>query len=255
MSRNVACNSRAIPVSVFSPLKGVQIPIIRQPLSNQTAEKHLSLPFFRLCGACSVLAGVTFLLAQLLPRNLIDPAELAQGLALLSNRIYYLWFIFFCVFLLFASMVAVSFKKFREHPFLTCIGLNGYTVFGLAMVFRTFLVLFARIRPPIRILDEMNPGFGAYKVLYLVLMIGMLVGDLFYGLAMDKRSGPQLERLGGVSLVTGASLTALVLLNDYPNHVWLSNILRDALSANELIVRLVIGIWLWHPLGVRRSGN
>jgi hypothetical protein len=212
-------------------------------LDKRLSMETLSTVLYRYSGACSALGGLTVLFAQLWPRILIDPTALARQLDIRSNRNEYFWLIIFDGLLVLISVLALGFTTRRKSPILTSIGLDGYILFTIVVFARAFLVLFIEVKPPVLELDEMQPGTGTSEVLYIILMLGFIVGNLFFGLAMRASSGP--GHLSEAGLLICAAVAALILLNDCVGPHSIADILRYALSGIQVFVRFAIGIWLW----------
>ena len=215
-----------------------------------------SRAFFRLAAIAALLSGLTTFAVHLLPRFYAGPNEFERLVGLHAEPIYILrlWIVIFHVLLVVVSMLGVALRKLNDSPGLIILGFLGYLLFAAAELFRTAMGLAAlnrtwraayetatdeQVRSSLRTLMEgwqgINEGF------FFLLILGFLIGNLFFGLVLIRGIG--LEKIIGVALLIWTALGAntMVGFTEFSNlelPEWISWTFQPA-------VRFLIAWWLW----------
>ena len=219
--------------------------------------------FFRFVAVCAFLSALTTFGVHLLP--LLHPASTFEEQLQLSNNPIYkfrLWVVFIHILFVFASMWGIAAAKYKTAAGWVGLGLGGYAVFALAELTRVSLVLNTVNGWRSRFLNESDPQVREFikenlmswtqvnNGLFFLLVIGFLLGNIFYAIATRKGSG--LEKWISNLLFLWALLGFITLFNEYLGQSWM-NFVPDFISYTyQPFVRIVIGIWLWK---IARSVN
>jgi hypothetical protein len=214
-------------------------------------------PFFiRGTAICAFLSALTTLGVHLLP--LLHPTQtFEEQVQLAKNPIYVfrLWVVLIHILLVLASMWGVAAKRYRVSAGLLGLGLGGYWIFGLAELFRVSLTLNAVNGWRSRYLMEKDPAVQQFlrqellswpqinDALFFLLVLGFLLGNLFYSFALRKGTG--LEKWVSVLLLLWAGLSFTTLLHEFLGQAWLDFIPEFLSYTFQPFVRIMIGVWLW----------
>jgi hypothetical protein len=212
--------------------------------------------FFRFAAVCALLSAFTTLGVHLLP--LLHPAPTFEEQLQLSNNPIYkfrLWVVFIHIMFVLASMWGIAAAKYRTAAGWIGLGLGGYWIFGLAEFFRVSFVLNAVNGWRTRYLNESDPQVREFlkenlmswpqinEALFFLLVIGFLLGNIFYAIATRKGIG--LEKWVSNLLFLWAVIGFLTLLHEYLGQTW-ANFLPEFVSYTyQPLVRTIIGVWLW----------
>jgi hypothetical protein len=79
--------------------------------------------------------------------------------------------------------------------------------------------------------------------MYWLLLIGFLVGNLVYSLALLKRGG--FDRVIGACFLAAALLTAFILSREFGGPGLPASINPWIYPAIQPLARILIGAWLW----------
>ncbi len=212
--------------------------------------------FFRFVAICAFLSALTTFGVHLLP--LLHPANTFEEQLQLSNNPIYkirLWIVFIHILFVLASMWGVAAAKYKTAAGWIGLGLGGYWIFGLAEFFRVSFALNAVNGWRSRFLSETDPHAREFlkenlmswpqinDTLFFLLVIGFLMGNIFYAIATWKGIG--LEKWVSNLLFVWAAIGFITLLHEFLGQIWL-NFMPEFISYTfQPFVRIIIGIWLW----------
>ncbi len=219
-------------------------------------QQPFSRAFIRGAAVCAFLSALTTLGVHLLP--LLHPAQtFEQQLLMVKNPVYIfrLWVVLIHILLVLASMWGVAAARYRTAAGLLGIGLGGYWIFGLAELFRVSLTLNAVNGWRSRYLNETDPTVQEFlrqnllswpqvnDALFFLLILGFLIGNLFYAFALRKGVG--LEKWVSILLFIWAGMSSATLLEEFLGQTWLNFFPAFLSYTFQPFVRIMIGIWLW----------
>ena len=212
--------------------------------------------FFRFVAICAFLSALTTFGVHLLP--LLHPANtFEQQLQLSNNPIYKfrLWIVFIHILFVLFSMWGVAAAKYKTAAGWIGLGFGGYWIFSLAEFFRVSFVLNAVNGWRSRFLTETDPHTREFlkenlmswpqinDALFFLLVVGFLMGNLFYAIATRKGIG--IEKWVSNLLFLWTAIGFTTLLHEFLGQTWL-NFMPEFISYTyQPLVRIVIGIWLW----------
>jgi hypothetical protein len=213
---------------------------------------NASPAFLRFAALCAFISAVTTFGVHLLP--LLHPAPTFETqLQLAKNPVYIfrLWVVIIHILLVLGSMWGVAVVKFRTAPGWIGLGIGGYFIFGLAELFRISIVMNAVNPIRLRYLQQPDPALKATLLnwphlndaLFFLLVIGFLIGNLFYAIAFRK--GVRLERWISLLLFIWSGLSLATLLQEYLYQTWINFIPEFISYTYQPFVRILFGIWLW----------
>jgi hypothetical protein len=211
---------------------------------------------YRVAAVASVLSAITTLLLILMP-ELFAPGEgLEARIARVTETAYRVraWAYLVHPFLTTTAAIGAYFALRDGTPGRALAGLGGFLVWGFTEAAQQAwtLVAFDRWRVAWLAGDEavraMMPTLvrvhdGVWDAMYLLLLIGFLIGSVAYGTALVRRRG--LERAIGVFYFAAAALTMIYLSGEFggplPPESWTTWIYL----ALQPLARVAIGVWLW----------
>jgi hypothetical protein len=212
--------------------------------------------FFRFAAFCAFLSALTTFGVHLLP--LLHPADtFAQQLQLSNNKIYIfrLWVVFIHILFVFASMWGIAAAKYKTAAGWVGLGLAGYGLFSLAEFIRVSLTLNTVNAWRARFLTESDQQVREFlkenlvtwpqvgTALFFLLVIGFLLGNIFYAIATRKGTG--LEKWVSNLLFFWSGLGIITLSNEFLGQTWLDFVPDFVSYTFQPFVRIVIGTWLW----------
>ncbi|PYI88561.1 MAG: hypothetical protein DMF03_10110 [Verrucomicrobia bacterium] len=220
--------------------------------------------FIRFAAICALLSAITTLGVHLIPGSEVA-TNFDERIALHTNKLYLarLWIVLFHIIIVLSSLWGVAILNWRRAPGWIGLGFVGYLLFALAELFRTSLVLFALNRDwrstfthatgdsaTQNILQPLLAGWpGVNDALFFLLVVGFLLGNLFYGISFVS-SPRRFDRLIGIMLLLWAGLGCLTVLQQYadvrslpPTPDWIA-------WTYQPLVRVVLGLWLWNAVPV-----
>jgi hypothetical protein len=165
------------------------------------------------------------------------------------------------IFVVVTSLWGVAFVKWRSATGWVGLGFLGYLLFAAAELFRTSLALFALNRDWRAGFARGNGDSGAQDVfrpllaawpglndaLFFLLIVGFLLGNLFYGISFLSAAGG-LDRLLAILLLIWAGLGCYTLLAQYSGVVSLPALPDWTAWTYQPLLRLLLGIWLWNAV-------
>ncbi|MBC7901139.1 MAG: hypothetical protein H7070_13930 [Saprospiraceae bacterium] len=212
--------------------------------------------FFKAMAVCAFLSGLTTLGVHLLPRLYAGPNEFERLVGLQADPIYIfrLWLVIFHILLVTASMWGVAARKLKDSAGPMILGFLGYLLFAAAELFRTSMGLFTlnrgwraayaettqeTVKSSLRIMMDAWPAVS--DSLFFLLILGFLIGNLFYGLTLVR--GVHLERIVGIALLIWTAIGVNTLADIAGFRIlslpeWVSWTFQPA-------VRFMIAWWLW----------
>lgn len=222
--------------------------------------------FFRFAAVCALLSAVTTFGVHLIPVP-GGPLSLDAQVALHKNTLYLarLWVVLLHIFLVTASLWGVAAAKLHVRAGLMGLGFLGYLLFAIAELARTSFVLFALNRGwraqyaaaanDASVQDSLRPLLLGYLPLsnafFFLLILGFLIGNLFYGIAFLSSIERPLDRVLGVALLIWACLGLMTLLRDYGQFAWVPEMPGWVAWTYQPAVRVLIAIWLWSVADLR----
>lgn len=213
--------------------------------------------FYKATATCSFLSVATTLLLIFLPR-LYDPGESFESrLALVDNPIYMLraWVYLLHPFVVLGAALGVAMVMRRLSGGLAAAGFLCFLLWALTEAGQQALTLVAyhgwaaayatadvATQEVLRM--QISTYHAVWDSMFLLLLIGFLLGNLFYGVAMVNDRGN--ARVLSVLFLAVAVLTAFGVSREIGGPalpsamgVWLYPIVQP-------VSRLLIGIWLWN---------
>jgi hypothetical protein len=212
--------------------------------------------FFKFAAFCAFLSALTTFGVHLLP--LLHPVSTFEEQLQLSNNAVYkfrLWIVLIHIMFVLVSMWGIAAAKYKTAAGWIGLGLGGYWIFGLAEFFRISFVLNAINGWRTRYLNESDPQVREFlkenllswpqinEALFFLLVIGFLLGNIFYAIA--TRNGIGLEKWISNLLFLWAAIGFLTLLHEYLGQAWANFIPEFVSYTYQPLVRIIIGIWLW----------
>jgi hypothetical protein len=165
-------------------------------------DQRFSPTFIRFTAICAFLSALTTFGVHLLP--LLHPASNFEEQARLASHpiyIFRLWWVLIHILFVLASMWGVACAKYRTAAGWIGLGMGGYFIFGLAELTRVSLTLSAVNGWRMRYLTEADPAVKEFlrqtllnwmqinDALFFLLILGFLLGNLFYAIAFYKGLG------------------------------------------------------------------
>jgi hypothetical protein len=215
-----------------------------------------SRSFLRFAAICAFGSALTTFGVHLLP--LLHPANTFEQQLLLSQSPIYklrLWIVLVHISFVLVSMWGFAAVKYKTDAGWIGLGLAGYALFGLAEFFRISFAMNAITPWRARMLTELDPQIRGdlreyllswpqiNDALFFLLVVGFLVGNIFYAIATTKSRG--LEKWISSLLFIWALLGSITLLHEFLNQRWLNFVPEFVSYTFQPFVRIVIGIWLW----------
>lgn len=211
--------------------------------------------FYRFCAAASFLSVLTTLALILLPRMYGAPQDLAERAALLDSPYYILraWVYLLHPFAVGLGAVGAGLLVARESVGSALLGAIGFLVWGLTEAGQQTLTLvglhgwlreYAGGTPEVRdaIAVQIATYDGIWASMFLLLLIGFLVGNASFGFGLAGSRG--LSRIVGWFYLAVACLTALNVSRRLGG-LGLPPMLQPWLyPLVQPMARFAIGVWL-----------
>ena len=219
---------------------------------------HFSRSFFRAAGLCSVLSAVTTLLLIFLPQLYEVPGTVEEQVTLHANSFYMarLWVYFAHPFLVLTAAWGVAAKKLDTAAGAASTGFLFFMVWGFTEALQQALSLVAlnftwragyaeSTDEALRtMLQTQITGFaGLWDALFFLLLVGFMLGNLLYGIALWKGTG--LEKVLSWLFFLIAAFTLINLISNYGGPALLSGALGWLYPVIQQVARVLIGLWLW----------
>jgi hypothetical protein len=216
----------------------------------------LSNKFYKATAICSFLSVATTLLLIFLP-NLYDPGETFESrLALVDNPVYRLraWVYLLHPFVVLGAALGVAMAIRRRSGGLAVAGFLCFLLWALTEAGQQALTLVAYhgwagayAAADAATQEVLRMQISTYRAIwdsmFLLLLIGLLLGNIFYGVAMVNDRGS--ARVLGALFLAVAVLTAFTVSLEVGGPglpsalaVWLYPIVQP-------VSRLLVGVWLW----------
>ncbi len=213
--------------------------------------------FYKATAICSFVSVATTLSLIFLPR-LYDPGESFESrLALVDNSIYLLraWVYLLHPFVVLGAALGVALAVRRLSGGLAAAGFLCFLLWALTEASQQALTLvayhgwagayaMADVATQEVLRMQISTYHAIWDSMFLLLLIGFLFGNLFYGVAMVSGRGS--ARALGVLFLAVAVLTAFGVSREIGGPglpsvlaVWLYPIVQP-------VCRLLIGVWLWN---------
>lgn len=212
--------------------------------------------FYRTTAICSVVSAVTTLGLILLPKLYGPAGSFDERMALINNPSYQLraWVYLVHPFVTIAAALGVAIALRRVSPGKMIGGLLGFLLWAFTEAGQQTLTLTAFYRwataypqadAAAREIIKMHVASydAVWDAMFLLLLLGFLVGNILYGAATIRLPG--LTRLLGLFYFAAALLTLAIISQELrgpglPPAVgtWFYLLLQPA-------ARFAIGIWLW----------
>jgi hypothetical protein len=214
---------------------------------------------YRAAAVASMLSVITTLALIFLPR-FYGPAEsLEHRLALADHPLAELraWLYLLHPFLVLTAALGVAAAVRRSAPAAAAAGFLGFLLWAFTEAAQQALTLVAYRRwadawasaetAAREILTVQVATYDAiWDSMFLLLLIGFLIGNLLYGLALIRRSG--FDRVIGACFLAAAALTAAGISGELGGPVLPAAIAPWIYPTIQPLARLLIGVWLWRSV-------
>lgn len=219
---------------------------------------HFSSRFYRAAAIASLLSSLTTLGLIFLPRFYPPVPDFDARMALGSDPAYLLrsWIYLVHPFLVFTAAVAIAARCRRVAGGSAALGLAGFALWaateagqqaltkvGLDFTWRAaWPAADAAAREAIR--AQVAFYDVAWNAMYLLLLIGFLLGNTLLGVAVARTASASPLAMGVAGVLwAAAALTLIILLSEVggpaiPGTGWLYPLIQPA-------GRALIGVWLW----------
>jgi hypothetical protein len=222
--------------------------------------------FYRAAAICSMASAITTLCLIFLPRLYPPVADFDDRMALGSHWAYQWrsWVYLFHPFLVFTAALAVAMRVRRQAAGAAALGLAGFALWATTeaaqqtltkvALDRTWRAAWPTAESAVREVIRQHVAFYdvVWDSMYLLLLIGFLVGNVLLALAVGRASrerGPRVLVAPGMAgivswaFAAAAALTLLLLLPEFGGPTvagtgWLYPLIQPA-------GRALIGAWLW----------
>ena len=212
--------------------------------------------FYRAAAAASFLSVVTTLALIFLPR-FYGPAEsFEHRLALADHPLAELraWLYLLHPFLVMMAALGVAAALRRHAPGAAAAGFLGFLLWGFTEAAQQALTLVAyrrwadawvsadaAVREVLQV--QVTTYDAIWDSMFLLLLIGFLIGNLLYGLALSRRPG--FDRVVGACFFAAAALTFAGISGELGGPVLPAAIAPWIYPAIQPLARFLIGVWLW----------
>jgi hypothetical protein len=218
---------------------------------------HFGPRFFRVVAVCSVISAVTTLGLIFLPRLYAPANTFEENLARASNVFYTLrlWVYLMHPVFVVAAALGVAVAKLPARAGMLVPGFLGFFVWGFTEMLQQSLSLVANHyawRAKYFAADELTRsmirtqmfGFDAiWDALYVLLLIGFIIGNSLYGLALWKQS--RFETLLASLFFAAALLSVFNFLGAFGIATSTDPVLEIVYPLLQPAARTLIGVWLW----------
>jgi hypothetical protein len=215
--------------------------------------------FYRAAAVASLLSVVTTLALIFLPR-FYGPAEsFEHRLALADHPLAELraWLYLLHPFLVLTAALGAAAAIRRSAPGAAVAGFLGFLLWAFTeaaqqaltlVAYRRWADAYASAETAVReILAVQVATYDAiWDSMFLLLLIGFLIGNLLYGWALIRHSG--FDRVIGVCFLAAAALTVSGISGELGGPVLPATIAPWIYPAIQPLARLLIGVWLWRSV-------
>ena len=212
--------------------------------------------FYRGAALCSLVTALTTLGLIFLP-DLYQPVEGFDGrMSRVHDPAYRLrsWVYFVHPFLVFAATLGVGLRILARHCAAAVIGLLGFALWAFTEAGQQTVTLFAfdtwRVAYPaadeaMRAVIRTNTAMydGLWNAMYFLLLIGIAIGSLSFGLALIRGAG--LTRVVGIYFLANFALTFNYIAGELQWGSLPEPLSKWTYAAIGPLGRALIGVWLW----------
>jgi hypothetical protein len=213
--------------------------------------------FFRIAALCSFASAITTLGLIFLPRLYSPARTFEDNIALATNSIYTLrlWNYLVHPLLVMTAALGVAVAKLPSRAAMAVPGFLGFFIWGCTELLQQSLSLVANHyawRAGYNAADEATKtmirtqmfGFDAvWDALYVVLLIGFILGNTLYGFALWKQS--RFQSLLAALFFAAAALSVFLLLGQFQLPAVPDRILGPVYPLLQPAARALIGVFLW----------
>ncbi|MDP9198284.1 MAG: hypothetical protein M3O07_03600 [Pseudomonadota bacterium] len=213
--------------------------------------------FYRFAAICSFASAITTLGLIFLPGMLDPAADFAARMARVNDPVYqlYAWVYFAHPFLVVAAALGISMRLRREAASLVIPGLLAFALWGATEAGQQALTLFAfnpwRLAwlagdPVVRESMEVRTAMydGVWNAMYFLLIVGFLIANSLYAVAMWRRGG--FSRVVGGFYAAAALLTLQIVVVEIGGGQLLPDVIAFwVYPLVQPLARTLIGAWLW----------
>jgi hypothetical protein len=212
--------------------------------------------FYRCTAIASFLSVATTLALIFLPRLVGSAESLEHRLALADHPAAELraWLYLLHPVLVLAAALGVAAALRRVAPVAAIAGFIGFQLWAFTeaaqqtltlVAFRRWADAYASADTAMReILEAQVATYDAvWDSMFLLLLIGFLIGNLAFGLALARRAG--FDRLVGACFLAAVALTAFGISGEVGGPVLPDAIAFWIYPAIQPLARFLIGAWLW----------
>jgi hypothetical protein len=212
--------------------------------------------FYRTAAVGSFLSVLTTLALIFLPELYGPPESFEHRLALADHPLAELraWLYLVHPFLVLAAAIGVAAVLCKSAPGAAVAGFLGFLLWSFTeaaqqaltlVAYRRWAKAFAAAdaaqREVIRV--QVESYDAVWDSMFLLLLIGFLAGNLFFGWTLVKRRG--FDRIIGVCFLAAALLTAFGISGEIGGPVLPAALAFWAYPAIQPLGRFLIGVWLW----------
>jgi len=213
--------------------------------------------FFRIAALCSMASAITTLGLIFLPKMYPRPQTFEENIALITNSIYTLrlWDYLVHPFLVVTAALGVAVAKLPARAAMVVPGFLGFCVWGFTEALQQSLALVANHyawRAGYNAADEATKtmirthifGFDAiWDALYVLLLIGFILGNTLYGFGLWKQS--RFETLLATLFFAAALLSVFNFLGAFGVAAGADPVLGVIYPLLQPAARTLIGVFLW----------
>jgi hypothetical protein len=221
--------------------------------------------FFRVTAICSFISAMTTLCLIFLPRLYARPQSFEENVLLFGNNIYTLrlWVYLAHPIFVMAAALGVAVSKLPARAGAVVPGFMCFFIWGFTEMLQQSLALVANHyawRAGYSTADEATRamirtnmfGFEAiWDALYVLLLIGFIIANTLYGLALWKQS--RFETLLAALFFAAALLSVFNFLGAFGIAMGLDPVLRWVYPLLQPAARALFGVWLWKQVAVART--
>ena len=217
---------------------------------------HFSVRFYRIAAVCSVVSAVTTLALIFLPEWYAAGEGFESRMARVNDPAYRLrsWAYLVHPFFTWMAALAIALRIRRSAAALATVGLAGFSLWALTeagqqamtlLVFDGWRTAYLAGDEVVRATMPLRTAIydGLWDGMYFLLLIGFLVGNVPFSLAMWRGRG--LTRVLSVLYAGAAALTLLILVGELKGPTLPETFGFWLYPAIQPLARALIGVWLW----------
>jgi hypothetical protein len=227
----------------------------------------ISPSFYRVAAACSFVSALTTLCLIFLPAFYAPGEGFEARMARVDDPAYQwrAWIYLVHPFLVLTAALGVALLLRTRATVPAIIGFLGFLLWAFTEAGQQTLTLFAfdpwreayatadaATREAIRLRTDIYDGI--WNGMYVLLLIGFAIGNLFFGIAMVREK--YFTRIVGLFFLAGFALTLTNFAGEFgfalpaPLDSW-------SYPAIQPLGRVLVGIWLWRAaaIGPHSSAN